>query len=109
MKKLILILLVLCLPMSAFALDQMKDKDLDQVTARFGASAAGDASALAAPAGDASTTAGNVTPLTPPAALVGQAIADGAYGNDRVNDVTGMTTFVVNTSNMITAPSLGFF
>jgi len=87
----------------------MKDKDLDQVTAGFGVSAAGDAALLAAPAGDANTTAGNVTPVTPPAALAGQAIVDGAYANDRQDDTTRMTTYTANMNDLRIATTLGFF
>lgn len=67
MKKLILIVIIILIPVYALALDQMKDNELDQITARFGVGAAQDAAPLAAPAGDVNATAGNITPVTPPA------------------------------------------
>ena len=109
MKRLILILFILLIPLSAFALDQMKDKDLDQVTAGFGVSAAQDAAPLAAPPAVASSIAGDITPVTPPAELVGQAIVDGGYANDRQDDTTRMITYTSNMNDLRVAATLGFF
>lgn len=110
MKKIILFTIALCIiPISSFALDQMKDSELDQVTGKFGTSAISDASALSAPVGDAGAVAGNVSPLAEPASIGVNAILEGSYYNDRANEVTSFTTYFVDTGNVISAPGLGFF
>lgn len=110
MKKIILTAIVLCMiPLSSFALDQMKDSELDQVTGKFGTSASSDASALSAPAGDTGAVAGNVSPAAEPAAIGVNVILEASYYNDRTNDVTSLTTYFVNTGDVIRAPGLGFF
>ncbi|RJP75627.1 MAG: hypothetical protein C4522_20690 [Desulfobacteraceae bacterium] len=109
MKKIVLITIFCLIPIVSFALDQMKDAELDQVTGRFGASAASDAGALAAPMGDAGVISGDISPAAEPASLGVNAILDGAYANDRQDDATTMTTYFVNQSRIVSVASLGFF
>jgi hypothetical protein len=109
MKKLIVILLLCLIPVTSFGLEVMGDKEMDKITGRFGASAAGDAGSLSAPASDAGFHAGNIAPAAEPASLVGAAISEGTYANDRGDDVTKMTTFFVNVNNVRIAATLGFF
>jgi len=109
MKKLILILFIVLIPLSAFSLDQMQDNELDKVTARFGVSSAADAAPLTAPPAEAYSTAGNVTLVTPPASLTVQAILDGAYTNDRQDDNMRTITYFQNMNNLRIAATLGFF
>jgi len=110
MKIIILITIALCMiPLSSFALDQMKDSELDQVTGKFGTSAISDASALSAPAGEVGAIAGNLSPLAEPASIGVNAISEGSYYNDRANDVTSFTTYFVITGDVVRAPGLGFF
>jgi len=111
MKKRTFIFLIALylIPASAIALDQMNDKELDRVTARFGIGAVQDAAPLTVPPADASAIAGNITPTTPPASLTVQAILDGSYANDRGDDTTRMTTFFTNMNNLRIAATFGFF
>lgn len=109
MRKLIVIILICLIPITSFGLEAMGDKEMDQVTGRFGASAAGDAGSLSAPASDAGFHAGNISPVGEPAALVGAAISEGTYANDRQDDVMKMTTFFVDVNNVRIAATLDFF
>ena len=87
----------------------MSDGEMDQVSGQFGTGAASDAGALAAPVGDTASIAGDLSPTAEPAAIGVSAILEGAYANDRTDDVSKITTYFVNQANIVRAPSLGFF
>jgi len=110
MRKIALLIIILFLiPSFSYSLDEMKDKDLDQVTARFGVGAVQDAAPLAAPAGDVNAMQGDVTPLTPAVSAAAEAGGRVSDQINIINDVTPATTAVSNASTFRNAVGLGVF
>jgi len=109
MKQIILIIIFCIIPFTAFALDQLADTELDQVTGRFGSEAASDAQPLATPVSDASSNVSNFTPALEPTALgyFGvMSVSNSAESSDNVNT---LTKYFSDQREVVTAVGLGFF